>query len=141
MSSHTLEQCLVESDPARLEVIARLWGLESLPKRRREATAALAERMLASGELEQVWTALPPEERAALTALQMAGGTTPWPTFTRRWGQVRTMGPGRMARERPWETPVSPAEGLWYRGLLFRTFVEGPTGLYEVALLPQELRA
>lgn len=140
MSPRSLEQCLIESDPARLEAIARLWGLERLPGRHREAAAILRERMLAPGKLEQTWSALSSSERAALSTLQTAESGMPWLTFTRRWGQVRAMGPGRIARERPWETPVSPTEGLWYRGLVFRAFVEGPTGLYEVAFIPDELR-
>jgi len=137
----TLEQLLLESDPARLEIVARRWGMERPPKRRRKAVAALTARMLAPQELEQAWATLTPPEKEAIAALQAAGGRMAWPTFTRRWGCIRAMGPGRLARERPWETPVSPAEGLWYRGLLFRAVVEGPAGLYEAALLPDDLQA
>ncbi len=140
MSSRTLQQCLINCDPTRLEAIARSWGLDGLPGRRREAVATLTERMLAPGELELLWATLPADQQAALAALQAAGGTTPWPTFARRWGQVRAMGPGRMAREQPWEASTSPAEGLWYRGLVCRTFVAGPTGLHEMAFIPDELR-
>ncbi len=135
----SLEQCLIDSDPERLEAIASRWGL-NLPRRRSEAAAALAAHIAIAGALQQAWEELPPDEQAALLALQAAGGSMPWATFARRWGQVRAMGPGRLARERPWENPATPSEGLWYRGLLFRTFVEGPAGLYEVALLPSELQ-
>lgn len=140
MSLRALAQCLIESEPGRLEIIARRWGVD-LPERRRDAASVLAESMLAPGEVERQWAALPPDQQEALMALHAAGGSVPWATFTRRWGEVRTMGPGRMARERPWEMPVSPVEGLWYRGLLFRAFVEGPTGLYEVAFIPEEVQA
>lgn len=136
----TLVQCLIDADPARLEAMAGLWGLTDLPRRRAEAAARLAERMLAPAGLAEARAALPADAQAALDALLAADGQVPWASFARRWGGVRAMGPGRMARERPWEAPASPAEALWYRGLLFRAFVEGPTGLIEVALIPSELR-
>jgi len=135
----TLEQCLLDSEPPRLEAIARHWGLESLPAQRRAAVAALAATMQGSDDGERARASLTEEERAALAHLQSADGAVPWPAFTRRWGQVRTMGPGRMAREKPWQDPISPAEGLWYRGFLFRTIADSPAGLHEVAFLPREL--
>jgi hypothetical protein len=141
MLSRTFGQCLIDCDRGRLGAIAQLWGLESLPRQRREAAAALVNRLLAPGELDRVWSILSRGERAALASLNAAGGQLPWPSFTRRWGQVRTMGPGRMDRERPWERPISHAERLWYWGLVFRVPAEGPTGLYEAAFLPEELRA
>lgn len=136
----SLEQCLIDIVPAHLEAMARLWRLEEPWGRRRDLIGALVKRMCAPGELERVWAILSEEEQTALAALQAADGSIPWSTFTRRWGAVRAMGPGRMARERPWESPISPVERLWYWGLLFRTLAEGESGLYEVAYLPAELR-
>lgn len=133
-----LQQCLLDADPARLEVIARRWRADELPPRRGDAAALLAARMQTPGLLEEVWEALSADERQALTVLKAAPGIA-WPTFTRRWGEVRVMGPGRLARERPWEAPVSPAESLWYWGLVFRIVTEGPQQLVEVAYLPREL--
>jgi len=135
----SLTRCLLDADPIRLEVLARRWGLEEVPERRAEAAAALAERMRDEQRFAEVWAVLSSEEQAALGFLRAVGGAVAWLTFTRRWGPVRDMGPGRMARERPWEAPVSVAESLWYRGLVFRTVVEGPTGLYDAALIPDDL--
>lgn len=135
----SLTHCLLAADPVRMEVIARRWGLDELPDRRAEAAAVLAERMRDEKRLAEVWAILSPQEQAALAFLHAVGGAVAWPTFTRRWGPVRDMGPGRMTRERPWESPVSVAESLWYRGLVFRTVVEGPTGLYDAALIPDDL--
>ncbi|MGD1993115.1 MAG: helicase-associated domain-containing protein [Anaerolineae bacterium] len=119
--------------------MAQLWGVEDLPDRRREAADVLAEHMLDIGELERVWSILSSDEQDALATLLREEGAIPWTTFTRRWGEVRTMGPGRMARERPWEAPISPAERLWYWGLIFRLPAQGPTGLHDVAFLPADL--
>lgn len=139
--SRNLAQCLADMDGMRLEVMVRRWGLEELPGRRAEAVAALEARMRDGEQVEEIWASLSPDERAALAFLHSVGGAVAWPTFLRRWGPVREMGPGRLRQERPWESPASVAESLWYRGLVFRVVVEGPTGLYEVALVPDELRA
>ncbi len=139
--SRNLAQCLANADAVRLEVIAHHWGLEDLPNRRLEAIAALEARMRDGEQVAEMWASLSPNERTALEFLHSVGGAVAWPTFVRRWGPVRDMGPGRLRQERPWESPTSVAESLWYRGLVFRTVVEGPTGLYEVAMVPDELRA
>ncbi|MCS7179264.1 MAG: helicase-associated domain-containing protein [Anaerolineae bacterium] len=139
--NRNLAQCLTHVDAVRLEVLARRWGLEDLPERRAEAVAVLETEMRDRRRAEATWASLSSEERAALEWLHSVGGAMAWPTFIRRWGPVRDMGPGRLRQERPWESPVSVAESLWYWGLVFRAVAEGPTGLYEVALLPEELRA
>jgi hypothetical protein len=91
-------------------------------------------------EVTAVWETLPKMEQRALADLLSSGGRMPWRTFTRRWGEVRTMGPARLDRERPWEQPVSSAEALWYRGMFFRDLEEDRDGLREVAVVPNELR-
>lgn len=134
-----LEQHLVRCDPIRLSVIADRWQVELPAGPRRHAAALLAEEMTDPARLREVWQSLTEDEARALGDLVAAGGRLPWPTFTRRWGEVRAMGPARMERDRPWENPVSAAEALWYQGLVFRDLEEGPTGLVEVAVVPDEV--
>ncbi len=81
---------------------------------------------------------LPPEEAAALEALVAAGGRVPVATFSRQFGEVRLMGPGRLEREEPWFDPVSAAEALWYRGFLYRAFDQVAEGMVEFYYLPDE---
>ncbi len=61
------------------------------------------------------------------------------PRFGRRFGNVRTMGPGRLERERPWLSPANPAEGLWYRALVFKSFRQTEAGVVEVVYIPDDL--
>jgi hypothetical protein len=100
----------------------------------------LAEAMDNPEAVARAWRALPFEQRQALRALLASEGHMPQRVFSRHWGEIRAMGPGRMEREQPWNEPVSPAEGLWYAGLIFRTFEHGPDGTYEAILVPPELR-
>ncbi len=136
----SLRQCLLDTDLVRLRAIARFWDVELTSSRRRDAAIQLAEVMAAPEAITDAWNALPDDRRRALEALLAAGGRMPMRVFAREWGEIRAMGPGRMEREQPWREPISPAEGLWYTGFIFRAFAEGREGAYEVVFVPPELR-
>jgi hypothetical protein len=132
---------LIDLDLARLRVIARLWGLEVQGTRPREVAARLAEALTDPSHAADAHATLPGDVRAALTALLDAGGLMPAAIFTRRFGEIRPMGPGRLERETPWRDPVGPAEGLWYRGLIYEGFAGEAGETYPVYFVPDELRA
>jgi hypothetical protein len=136
----TLQQCLLDADLIRLRVVARFWDVELATSRQRDVAAQLAEAMAAPEAAAAAWEALPDNERRALEALLATGGQMPLKVFVREWGEIRAMGPARMDREQPWREPVSPVEGLWYRGFVSRAFEQGPEGTYEVIFVPPELR-
>jgi hypothetical protein len=136
-----LHQCLLDADLVRLRAIARFWDVELAASRHRDAAAELTEAMSVPEAIAAAIDALTDEQRQALQALLAAGGRMPLKVLTRDWGEIRTMGPGRMERERPWRDPISPAEGLWYGGFIHRAFDQGPDGAYEVAFVPPEVLA
>ncbi|MBS3784667.1 MAG: helicase-associated domain-containing protein [Anaerolineae bacterium] len=136
-----LRQCLLDTYLVRLRAIARFWNVELTATRQREAAFELEEAMSDPEAVTRAYETLPDQEREALNTLLISGGEMPERVFARKGGQIRTMGPGRMDRERPWEEPVSPAEGLWYHGFLFRSFEQGPDGAYGAVLVPPEIRA
>ncbi len=60
--------------------------------------------------------------------------------FSQRFGSIRSVGPARLEREQLWRSPISPAENLWYLGLLYRGFEQLPNGaMREVFFAPAEL--
>jgi hypothetical protein len=136
-----LRQCLLDTYLVRLRAIARFWDIELTASKQREAALELAEAMSNAETLARAYNALSEEERRALRALLASDGQMPQRIYAREWGEIRTMGPGRMDRDRPWEEPISPAEGLWYRGFLFRSFEQGPDGAYEAVFVPSEIWA
>ena len=141
MTLRTLYQTLMDSDIARLRVIAQQWELELIAERRADMAAELAEAMARAEAVERVWERLEPEPKAALDDLLRHQGAMPWAAFTRRWGRIRMVGPGRLEREALWQTPVSPAESLWYWGLLQRAPDIDATGAsVEMAFVPESLR-
>jgi hypothetical protein len=60
--------------------------------------------------------------------------------FARQYGQVRPTGPGRLEREVPWQDPDSPAEELWYAGLIFHTFLQDEGGPGDFIVIPREVQ-
>ncbi len=141
MHVRTLKQCLLDCDLAMLRAIAERWGIELATNRHHDAAAELAARMTApSAQVEQLACFIP-AEREALAALLAAEGQMPVGAFTRHFGEIRLMGPGRLERERPWDSPQGVAESLWYAGLIYRAFDEGPGSIQEVIYVPPELRS
>jgi hypothetical protein len=62
-----------------------------------------------------------------------------WSRFTRNFGTLREVGPGKRDREKPFLDPVSPTEALWYRGLIGRDFLRRAGDLQECAYIPDDL--
>lgn len=136
----TLKQCLLDYDLVMLRAIAERWEIELAASRPHDAAVELAKRMTAPSAQTALAALLAPAEREALNVVLAEGGQMPVGAFMRRFGEIRLMGPGRLERERPWTNPNNAAESLWYTGLIYRTFDEGPGGMHEVIYVPPELR-
>jgi len=132
---HTLS----EQDLGFLKMIAAAWGLElNAP----DANAALP--ILIAGMSNRLLTqeiieTLPDAARQAVYALLNNDGRLSWSLFCRRYGEVRALGASRRDRERPDLNPTSPAEVLWYRGLIGRAFFNLPPEPQEYAYIPDDL--
>ncbi len=135
----SLTQSLQGHDLGHLRIVAGLWGIDFDAPDTRVGLARLAPILLDRARLEETVLDLPTEARVALDDLYHHDGRLPWPLFTRRYGAVREMGPGRRDRERPYGKSASPAEMLWYRALAARAFFDGPSGPEEYAYIPEDI--
>jgi hypothetical protein len=124
---------------AVLRGIAELRGVVLASNNRAEAAAQLAAVLVEPGATEAALATCSPEANAAWQALQSSGGRMKVTAFGRSAGQLRPIGPGRMEREAVWRQTQSPAEELWYRGLIFRAFTDLGAGLLEYVYIPDEL--
>lgn len=122
-----------------LRLVAELWELETLPAEAEAAAETLSASLLDGERLAAKMALLPTEAKEALRALLAANGRLPWVTFTRRFGELRSMGAARREREQPHRHPASVAEVLYYHGLLARAFFDTPDGPQEFAYLPDDL--
>ena len=134
----TLLQSLPTNDLGFLRIIASLWGLELSASDPAEASLELADGLADAELLDEIIATLPQNGRAALLALAAENGRMPWAAFTRRFGEVREMGPGKRDREQPHLHPNSAAEALWYRALIGKAFFETDKGPQEFAFIPED---
>lgn len=130
---------LLKQDIGHLHVIAELWGLELKSTEAEAAREELSVSLLEPGLLAEVVDALPSEADSAVTALVNSGGRIPWPTFTRKYGEIREAGAGKRDREKLYLSPTSTTEVLYYRGLLARAFFDTKKGPQEFAYIPDDL--
>jgi len=134
-----LLQSLQDQDMGFLRALAELWGLDPPPGPPKEAAQWVASALLQDEILEEGIDALPEPLVGILEELVDSDGRLPWADLERRYGEVRTLGPGRRDREKPWRQPVSPLESLWYRGLVGRAFADTPVGFEEFGFIPNEI--
>jgi hypothetical protein len=130
---------LLKQDIGHLRIIAEFWGLEldstDVDSARDELSASLLDLSL----LAELMDSLSLQADSAITDLVTSGGRIAWPTFTRKYGDIREMGAGKRDRERPHLKPSSTSEILFYRGLLARAFFETDKGSQEFAYIPDDL--
>jgi hypothetical protein len=137
----TLLESLVDYDISMLQALASTRGARLASQHQVAAARELAAQLVAPASVAIAMADLSPADIEALSALRANGGWMESPRFARRFGAVRAMGPGRLARERPWETPANSTESLWYRGLVFLGFRPADDGVVEVFYVPQDLLA
>src|SRR5215216_4567499 len=134
-----LYHSLLNQDIGHLRIIAELWGLELDSKNVDAAREKLSVSLLELNLLTEIMDSLAPEADSALTTLVNSGGRIPWPTFTRRYGDIREAGAGKRDREKLYLKPGSTAEILYYRGFLARAFFDTKKGPQEFAYIPDDL--
>jgi len=135
-----LRHSLSKMDFSHLKIVAEQWRLPFSAPDARIGLDQLVEHLLASDLILEIREVLTDKEKEALLWLDSLDGKEPWIQFTRRFGEVREMGVGRVDRERPDKDPASPVEGLWYRALVARGFFETDSGSLEFAYIPDDLR-
>ena len=130
---------LQKHDLGHLRIVAELWGLELDSNETEAALKELCASLLDPDLLGEILEALNPDAQIAIEMLVAKNGRIPWAEFTRRFGNVREMGPGKRDREKPHQNPASTAEILFYRALLARAFFNTANGAQEFAYIPDDL--
>lgn len=144
-----LEHTYLDYDLTLLRAIAGQAGVELATPNSRAAAAELSNALQNAETVDLLLSRLlpsPGEDSAlkadtaiALYTLIQAEGRLPAAPFIRRFGDARPLGPAALARERPWETPASATEALYFNGLIGRAFMESNTGPQEFFFIPSDL--
>jgi hypothetical protein len=138
----SLVSALSDHELVTLRVIGEWWDLDLTGADKNRAIKEVAG-ALDQLDLETELAYLAAEEAEAIQALAASGGRIAVGTFSRNYGEIRQMGPGRLEREEPWLDPNSTTEVLWYRGLIYRAFDQAAEAdtLVEYYYLPHALLA
>ena len=140
-SMRALRQFLIDTEPALLRVIAARWDIPfDASVRPRDLAGSIAAWLGDPDHAIGIVERLTPGEREALRALIAHGGSMGASGFAQRFGSIRPIGPARLERDQPWRAPISPAEGLWYLGCIYRAFEQRPGGMHEVIAVAAELQ-
>lgn len=130
---------LIDTEPALLRIIASRWDITPGSVRPRDIAGAVAAWLTDPHHARAIVERLSSSEREALRALIDHGGSMGVSGFAQRFGSIRPVGPARLERDQPWRAPISPAEGLWYLGLIYRSFEQRVGGMQDVMVVPAEL--
>jgi hypothetical protein len=138
----SLRQFLIDTEPVLLRVIASRWDL-NLPagSKTRDVAEVVASWLGDPAHAVAIVERLTPSEREGLRMLIAGGGSLGASAFAQRFGVIRPVGPARLERDQPWRAPISPAEGLWYLGLIFRAFEQRSGVMQDVIVAPAEVHA
>lgn len=135
----SLIQTLPSGDINFYRVISSFWGFDlSYP----EPDQALAELVESMCDIEYLNSVVGGLDEAALNALDVLfqnGGKMPLPQFSRKYGEIREVGAGKRDRERLYDSPISAAEVLFYRGLIGKGFIKSMDASVEQVFLPDEI--
>ena len=131
---------LLKTEYSHLKIIAEKWGVDFHARDAREGIDQVVDAFLTGKFLADISQSLNKQEKDLLIWLDSLGGKSPWDHTTRKFGQVREVGAGKLDRERPDLDPISPLESLWYRALIARGFFESDIGLQEFAFIPEDMR-
>lgn len=137
---YTLAQTFANYDFELIKVIAAKWDVDlGRGKDARAAGEKLAAGMLDQAKAEQAWAALDDQQRGAVQSLLQSGGKYIAALFTRMFGEIRQVGPGKLEREKIHLNPASVAEALYYRGLISTGFEPGKQGTQPITYVPTDL--
>jgi hypothetical protein len=134
-----LYHSLIDYEMGLLQGIASCRAVSLNTSNHAEAVELLAKALLSPAATAIALADLSPAEQEALQLILSQGGRLEVPRFAREYGYIRPMGSARLMREQPWRNPVNPAEGLWYKGLIFKTFQAVPEGSLEMVYIPADL--
>jgi len=135
----SLLKLLSAYDIDMLTRIARPWQVEVESGDRSVIESALMQTMTAISSVDETIDLLPALAQKAWDALLAKSGRIPWSEFSRKYGNMRELGPAALEREMPDQHPANATELLFYRGLIGRAFMDDAPEPREFAFIPDEI--
>lgn len=142
MQTRGLREALENHPVHVLKAIAASHRMEA-NGRREELIETLSIHLTRPETIARLLADLDEPARTLLGRLVGEGGRLPAHRIQRdpAGGELRQLGTGALERLRPWETPISATERLWYLGLIYLTFDEIGDFRGQVFFIPDEILA
>lgn len=121
-----------------LRSVAELWGVSCEGRDARTYARNLIPLLTDETLFQDLTAGLTTKDLEALADLKTHAGQMPWSMFTRKYGELRSMGSARRDREKPFLFPTSTVERLYYRALMDREFLQTDAGAMDMAYIPHE---
>lgn len=135
----SLIKLLQSYDNDMLARIAHAWELDIEAMTREKIEEALVDSMTNEMLLQEMINVLPPQASKAWETLAKNVGRLPWSEFSRKFGDLRNLGPAARERAEPDLHPDNAVESLYYRGLIGRGFLDAHPEPREFAFIPEEI--
>ena len=124
----------------QLEMIAEHWGIEEEIDWRNNPVDQLAGYLSDKSLFTEILGSLPESSKNAFRDLVNANGRISRAHFSRSHGDIRDMGAGIRAKERPDRNPASDTERLYYLGFIGIAFFDIDQDPKEFFYLPDEFQ-
>ena len=134
-----LVHLLRQQDYGYLQIAAQLWGLTLTTREFPKACDELANLILDQARTEVFVEPLNDGDIKAIHSLVETGGRVLRSEFTRQFGTLREMGPGKRDRDHPFFKPASITENLFYRAIMGSAFFDTAAGPMEFTYIPSDL--
>lgn len=136
-----LQFSLMESSSEVLYTIAKFWACDTKRLPPQDLANHLVSHMLTPEQAEAMWERLPDDQRQGLQALIGSKSKMPKAMLNRILGDIRKMGKMQIEKANPLDHPISIAEGLFYRGLIYEAFEQVTSGTRAFYYIPPELQS
>lgn len=138
----SLLKSLIQQDDHYLQIVGNLWQLDITAYSKKDAAEIILHKIITENNLIEKLAEAPFETLPVLSYLIAQNGFILSTIFFEQFGEIRVMGERRKMLEKPWESPISVTEWLWYHGVIQMNMLAlpGQVEIQEYVYLPDEIR-
>jgi hypothetical protein len=137
----SLLKSLIQQDDHYLQIVGNLWQLDIAAYSKKDAAEIILHKIITENNLIEKLAEAPFETLPVLSYLIAQNGFILSTIFFEQFGEIRVMGERRKMLEKPWESPISVTEWLWYHGVIQMNMLAlpGQVEIQEYVYLPDEI--
>ena len=141
ISMPSLLKSLLQQEDHYLQIVGNLWQLDVAAFPKKDAAEIILHKIISGNNLIEKLADAPFVTFPAISILIAQNGSILSNIFFEQFGEIRVMGERRRIQEKPWESPISVTEWLWYHGVIQMNMLtlQGQVEIKEYIYLPDEI--